>query len=220
MDLAKPLLLGVPNTNTNNAANLRRAAQRNDLQAVLHYLPNSTFGQKEQALTIAINNDWHLVAEQIYHRNPPWSVVGVHKPFYWAVRAGSHRTVKMFINMGLHIYDTYLLLACSYGHVSIAKQLLSANASISCLDYSNCTPLHKACAQSNRFVARLLVQHKARLDARSADNSTPVDSAQHAVTSRTTKLKGFRNWLCRAATRNWLCRAATHYAKKKEDERR
>jgi cytohesin len=65
---------------------------------------------------------------------------------------------------------TALHVAAKYGHIEIVKLLLKQGAKVNALDWHDTTPLHEA---GNADVAKLLIEHKANLEAK-AEWGTPL----------------------------------------------
>ena len=73
--------------------------------------------------------------------------------------------------------DTALHLACLYGHLEAAQELLRAGAQVNALDEDSSTPLHSAAAGGYEQIAEALIAAGADLDTVDNDGETALHQA-------------------------------------------
>lgn len=85
---------------------------------------------------------------------------------------------------------TALGLASFFGHISLAKFLLGrgANPNIASNNQFKVAPIHSACAISNYNITKLLIQHRADVNAKQMQGVTPLHSAAYNGQTKLSKL--------------------------------
>ncbi|CAK4636836.1 hypothetical protein LEN26_019475 [Aphanomyces euteiches] len=97
-----------------------------------------------------------------------------------AASDGNLEAVQAFLQSGLSVNAqdengyTPLQAAVSYNHIELVQFLLSAGASATLGDFDNETPLHFC---ESVECAQILLQHGAHINAKNADQRTPLDAA-------------------------------------------
>jgi ankyrin repeat protein len=75
---------------------------------------------------------------------------------------------------------TPLFLACSKEHTDMVKYLLNQNADVNITNYNNEAPIHIAVKNNNTEIVRLLIEHKAKIDAKTLSIANSCDNKEIA----------------------------------------
>lgn len=111
----------------------------------------------------------------------------VSPPLHNAVRAGKGEIVRMLLHAGARVDEfgrypggghSALHLACSYGHLDIAKDLVAAGANIDLASIDGRTPLHHATHAARSLVAAWILSLSTKsVNAVNAQGRTPLHFA-------------------------------------------
>lgn len=97
-----------------------------------------------------------------------------------------NEVARVLIDSGANVnqknrnHYTTLYIAVELGNYDLAVYLLDnkADVNVVCRGDKNWTPLHRAVANRNGRIARLLVERGANLEARDVDGRRPIDLAE------------------------------------------
>ncbi len=102
-------------------------------------------------------------------------------PLFQAVSRGQIDKVKSLIDQGYDVnskgpYEkTALYDAALFGHLELAKLLISKGANVDLTDdRSGVTPLHTATSEGHQKIAKVLIENKANIHAKTIDGHTPL----------------------------------------------
>lgn len=109
-------------------------------------------------------------------------------PLHLACRAGNLQIVEILLNAGANLESkssitgaTPLLVAIAENHPDIAKLLIGKGANVNATNIARGTALHIAAFNHQASLVQLLIAHGAKVDAKTEDGKTPLDSVNKVL---------------------------------------
>lgn len=172
---------------------LIKTGKNKDLEAELKDNPSLAEAKTEQGIS--------LLQFAAYCRNN--SAVDTVKKYkqnlniFEAASIGDNDTVKQLLNTNPEFINSFspdgftpLGLASFFGHLPVVEFLLGkgANPNIASNNQFKVAPIHSACAISHFYIAELLIEHGANVNAKQMQGVTPLHSAAHNGQAKLSKL--------------------------------